>query len=186
MSNLNAYSKLKGYKMFTYYIIEYLMNNNENIWKLLKYQDSNALEQPNLTFAEKGALIYNGEEKAELYNVFRDAFTDDAFESRTTQIRMYPYVNDSVNRMASIQDFIICPLAHVKINHLNDYTTRLDTMVEEIISTLNGAYIENLGTMYYDGKQRRTNSIRFTQSIGNNRNFEGVYIIMSCNLMNAE
>ena len=139
MANLNSFNKLKNYKIFSYLIIEYLMFNNENIWKLMKYNEPNALEQPNLTQEEKGKLIYNGEDDAEPFKVFRDPFTDDAIEKRVTQLRIFPTINDSINRLASIQDFILCPLCHVKLNHLNDYTTRLDTLVEELISTLNGA-----------------------------------------------
>mgnify|MGYP007069485523 CR=1 FL=1 len=74
----NSYNKFIGYDTLSYRVIEYLINNNEDIWKMLKYNTPDALSQPNLTLSEKAELIYQGEVDAEPFRVFRDAFTDDA------------------------------------------------------------------------------------------------------------
>lgn len=184
---LNAYNKLTNYRLLSYYIISYLMDNNEIIWKLLKYPNNDALDMPNLTLTEKAELIYNGEINAEPFRVFRTAFPmDDAYTEQITQLRIFPTYNNPENRMASVQDFMINPITHVKLSHLNDYSTRIDTMVEEVIRTLNGVLVEGVGVMYFDAGRQRSNSIKYTPNIGNNKNFEGAYIIMSCNLVAVE
>ena len=72
---VNRLVQLKG---MSYEILKYLILNNEDIWKLLKYTTPDALSKPNLTLAEKTALIYNGETDASPYRVFRQSCADDA------------------------------------------------------------------------------------------------------------
>ena len=50
-----------------------LINENEIVWKLLKYNTNDAWKMPNLTKEEKIALIYPGTpEYEEDYNVYFD------------------------------------------------------------------------------------------------------------------
>ena len=65
------------------------MINNENIWKLLKYNEPNALSNPSLTLNEKAALIWDGNGDSESYKVFRTPYLDDMFTEQTTQLRVY-------------------------------------------------------------------------------------------------
>ena len=51
----NAYNKFRPVRGASYKILTYLMQNNENIFKLLKYIEPNVnpYTKPNLTFDEK-------------------------------------------------------------------------------------------------------------------------------------
>jgi hypothetical protein len=42
--------------------------------------------------------------------------------------------------------------SHYKINMLNNYTTRIDTIIQQLIEVFNGAEISGLGRMYFDAK----------------------------------
>ena len=53
---VNNYNKYSQMSQMVYNIVEHLMLNNENIWKVLKYPDVDCLNKPNLTLAEKAAL----------------------------------------------------------------------------------------------------------------------------------
>lgn len=179
----NDYNKLTGYKNISYNIISFLMDYNEDIWKVLKYESPDALYKPELTRAEKGALIYNGQEDSSPYRVFRDEFpTDDAFEDRVSQLRIFPVTTSPIDRNYSVQDIVIEFITHVKINHLEDYLTRIDFVAEEIIKTLNGQDVGFMSPLSFDATPssgRRTNVIQ-RRNMGNNKNFTGVAIIMSC------
>lgn len=184
--SFNAYNKFKSYKDLSYKIITALINDNEDIWKMLKYDTTDALSQPNLTLAEKGALIYSGEEDATLFRVFRDEFTDDAFDKRVSQLRIFPSTTIPENHLVAIQDVVIQIVIHTKINTMDDYLTRMDTFIENILGTLNGSDIGTVGTLYFDRSRGRNDVIRRGAGIGNNKNFLGAMITMSVNLASPE
>ena len=90
--NKEAYAKYSILPDLAYNIIEYLISSSEAeiIWKLLKYDDVNAWNKPNLTLDEKRALIYPGGEHSENYRVFLDFVMDDAVDKEATYLRIYP------------------------------------------------------------------------------------------------
>jgi len=185
MVNCNsAYNKLTGYEMLPYNIVAYLMQNNENIWKLLKYNTFDALNQPDLTQAEKAQLIYNGEDpNSNTFNVFLFEGTDDAFIDQTSQLRVFNLSTDFDNRTTGTQDIGFLIVVHNKINMLNNYSTRLENIIKEIVSTLNGIDVGvGLGVIFADGSRRRTTGIRKGFTLGNNKNFLGAQIVMACNI----
>lgn len=182
-----VYNKFSGYSSLTYNIVRYLINNNEDIWKILKYNTPDALDLPQLTNNEKRDLIYNGEEDAEdQFRVFRDIFTDDTQQDRVTQLRIFPSRYDSDNKVNGIVDIIFQVVTHVKVNYLDNYTTRIDYLTEQLIKTLNGEEIDGVGKLFMDGETRRTNGTLYTPSVGNNKNYEGIVITMSCHLFGGD
>ena len=63
--NESSYNQYDGLQNFTLLIIQHLMLNNEDIWKLLKYDTQDALEKPNLTREEKaGTFRHEGGDTA--------------------------------------------------------------------------------------------------------------------------
>jgi hypothetical protein len=179
---INSYNKFINYGVLSYNIITYLMNNNEDIWKMLKHNTPDALGYSDLSILEKGDLIYSGETNSEPFNVFRDPFTDDAFEKQVCQLRIFPSSTNPENHITAIQDIQIQIVCHVKINYMDDYAMRMDRMIEEILKTLNGADIGGLGVMYFNKDRSRTNSIMRGSNVGNNKNFLGALITMSVNI----
>ena len=55
-----AYNKFTEFSNLCYNILAYLMVQNEDIWKLLKYDTPDPLSKPNLTLEEKRKMIYDG------------------------------------------------------------------------------------------------------------------------------
>lgn len=176
----NDYNSLKGHSLLSYNIIKFLKENNEDIWKILKYNEPDCLSKPNLTDSEKNQLIYNGELDSENFKVFRDEFpSDDLFVDTVSQLRIFPSMTDPVDRNFAIQNISFQFVCHVKINHIENYTTRIDTVTEQIISTLNGQDIGFMSPLYFDSSNGRGAIVR-RSNIGNNKNFSGVMIVMSC------
>ena len=75
--------------LIPYNIVSYLVDNNELIWKLLKYNESNAWDEDDLTKAEKGALIYAGQINTEDYRVFFDSGQDSSWTIESCILRVY-------------------------------------------------------------------------------------------------
>ena len=145
----NAYTE---YPNLSYNTISYLMDNNELIWKLLYYNDSEAWNQSNLTHAQKAGLVYNGSPDETKYNVFMDTGQDYAWTRETTVLRIFPaelipenYVFGQVMMGFEIYSYY-------KLNHLSNYQVRVDVIVQQLIEVLNGAEIGGLGRLYFDAK----------------------------------
>ena len=56
---MGMYNNFLSMPYIPYRIIEYLAYNNENIWKILKYNTYDCLSEENLTFEEKMSLIWS-------------------------------------------------------------------------------------------------------------------------------
>ncbi|HEY5588897.1 MAG TPA: hypothetical protein VIK86_08080 [Candidatus Paceibacterota bacterium] len=175
--NQEAYNKFEQLPQMPYNIITSLIQNNENVWKLINYNSPDALQLPNLTQEQKAKLIWNGQEDSEDYRVFMQPVTDDAFTTMCSQIRVFPIVIIPTNRTLGIISFGIEILSHVKINQLNNYQTRILTLLQEVISTLNGTYINGIGQLFFDKSASYDNSAKL--NLFNNRNYCGYTLIMS-------
>lgn len=172
-----GYNTMDGMPNIGYRIIEYLMLNNEDIWKLLKYPSYDALDKPNLTIKEKRELIYDGASDAENFGVFRGAYYDDAFDEQTTQLRVFVQtVNPISDYMSHVEIAIEC-LCHNKIVHLKDYLNRLEVMVQQVIATLNGVQVGGIGTLRFSQELDSYNQAILR--LYNNRAVYGFRIIMT-------
>ena len=58
----SSYDKFENIPLIPYNLVNCLMDNNEDIWKLLAYNDANAWKSdsmhPDLTMTQKANLIY--------------------------------------------------------------------------------------------------------------------------------
>lgn len=145
-----AYNTFSQYAKFSYNCISYLMNNNELIWKLLKHTEPNAWSLANLSYAEKAAMIYAGQEDASQYNVFMDIKQPDVFTKETSLLRIAPYYAAGRNRTIGVVEMSMEIFSHQKINHMSNYQTRVDTIVGELLRTFNGTNIGGLGLLNFD------------------------------------
>lgn len=130
MSQFNTY---KGISKIGYRVIEYLMLNNEPLWKLLKFDTPDALSKPALTLDQKASLIFNGNGDSESFKVFRSPYDDDMFTRQSSQMRVYLttiYPDNSARGTISIS---IDLLTHVKLSNIDGYLNRIEVMVEEIL-----------------------------------------------------
>ena len=148
------------------------------IWKLLKWTTSDAWKKTDLTPAEKAALIYSGQEDSSNYNVFMDVGQPDAFTREICMLRVSNWHITPKNRTVGILTVSFQIYSHYKINHLTNYKTRNDVIVEEILKTMNGAELKNgLGLFYFNGKRELTDRMINTGQIP----FPGKQIFMSMN-----
>lgn len=178
----NAYNTYDSLPNISYNIITYLFSN-DNLFKLLKYSSSDALNQPNLTNSEKANLIYNGQTDASTFRLYQDPFTDDAFDTMCSMIRVFPYYINPVNRVSGIVDVVFEVITHVKVNYLSNYQTRIPYMTQQIISSLNGKEVGALGVMSFDRSISSGNTSKL--NIYNNRNYIGQTTIMNVRVVNV-
>lgn len=163
-------------------IIYHLIDNNEIIWKLLKYDSEDALYKPNLTRAEKIDLIYKGRGiKTEGYRVFRQPFIDDAELNGSSMIRVFLSNIIPVNKTISDVAITIECLVHNKNimieSDLEDitYENRLELLLQQVIECLNGAKVKGLGLLFFDMEGNYLTKAII--GLYNNRNYHGFKIV---------
>jgi len=180
MGNEYSYATYDMYDRISNNCIEYLINNNEDIWKLLKYQDE-PLFQPNLTLAEKQALIYCGQPDTTQYRVFLDRGQDDSFTETQCILKVSPHSLKPANYTNGRVSVLFEVYCHYKINHIATseyYTTRIDSVIKNLIKTLNGADIVGLGRIFLNAKASYDNGVI---SYGASP-WKGSWLIMSNNM----
>ena len=157
----DAYATYNVMPEISYKILEHLMTNPEAeiIWKLLKYNDADAWAKDNLTREEKAAMIYNGMSSQDDFNVFLDFFMDEATNKEKSFLRIYPAAVDPTTRTYGICSVNIEVFIHSQINHLSNYTTRLDTIIQKLLEILNGCDIGGVGVLFFDDDATSYNRI---------------------------
>lgn len=179
-----SYNQYDGLQNFTLFIIQHLMLNNEDIWKLLKYDTQDALEKPNLTREEKASLIYPGASGGDMddYRVFRTPYLDDLTTNQQAQLRVYLESVTPDTLLYGTVDVNIEVICHVKMIELNDYQNRAESIVWQVIKTLNGADVGGIGKLFFDRNGSFYDLIKMNRY--NNRNFYGYTITMSTKMGN--
>ncbi len=180
MYDVNAYNKYESLPNFSYKIIEHLIKKTEAeiLWKLLYYNDVDAYKKENLTKEQKAALIYKGTGQESDFSVFLDFTMDDAITDQKSFLRIYPASIYPVTRTTGICGINFEVLVHGKINHLSNYTTRIDTIIQTLIEVLNGVDIGGLGVLFFDGS---TSSFDKVQLLGQ-KPYKGKILTMSVNI----
>jgi len=179
-SRKDTYNKFENLPLLSSNCIEYLLNNNDLVWKLLKYTDRDAYKNdsahPNLTKAQKGALIYNGMPEQNSFRVFMDVGQDDAFTEDACILRITPSEVIPVNYIYGNVSMAFEIYCSYKINTMSNSHTRLNTVAQQIIETFNGAEIGGLGRLYFDARA----SSRCRMTLVGQTNFKGNVVVM-CN-----
>jgi len=146
--------------LMSYSCIAYLLENNELIWKLLKDKTKDAWNISNLTTAQKRQLIYNGTGDMNNFNVFMDDYNDDAINTETTILRIFPISATPENHIITSVDIGMAVYTHTNLNHLSNYETRIERIIQQLQETFNGADIPKVGTLVYS--QERSRACRST------------------------
>jgi hypothetical protein len=151
---LEAYNDFRQFSKLSYNCIKLLMSGSptgsELTWKLLKYQDADAWNKPDLTQDEKAALIYSGQQDTSMYHVFMDGKQPDVLMKEIALIRIMPQYAVGLNRTVGFIQISMEIFAHYKINHLSNYQTRVDTITEELLSVFNGSDVGGMGLLSFD------------------------------------
>lgn len=177
-SNSNEYNKYVDLPHYSYKLFEHLMANNEMIWKLLYYNTPDAWNQINLTSDQKGALIWAGEGKSNDFRCFLDDGQPDSETSEVCQLRIYPFGISPENPFVGTISFMIEVYCHNKINTLTNYTTRVDTIIQQILETFNGIEINTIGSIgKFSFDKRGLGAVRMETS--GQIPFRGKWLLMS-------
>lgn len=154
MSCGNTYNKFEQVRGASNTIITYLMQNNQNLFKLLKHIEpqKNPYAQPDMSFSEKVAMVaknsYDVKDSVSK-NILFITETREAFTTNVAQLRVEV---DTVKGITSYTGFmniwfqIIVPIsADVMENTAITGERRTDSIFLELVETLNGVDIPNSG-----------------------------------------
>lgn len=145
-----AYNDFKSFNQISYNCIKIMMDDNNSIWKLLKYKTPDAWNMPSLSQKEKSELIYAGQQDSSKYNVFMDGKQPDVLVEECTLVRIMPHFAMGINRTVGLIEVSMEIFSHYKINHLSNYTTRIDTITAELLALFNGRNVGSLGLLAID------------------------------------
>ena len=160
--NKDSYNTYVEFPELSYNCISYLVDSSdaEILWRLLKYNDNDAwrldTDHPNLTKAEKGALIYSGEANDDEFRVFLDIGADTAVTKEMTTLRVSPLTLNPSNYVLGrvVMSFEI--YSHFHINTLSNKKTRTDMIVQNILKNLNGQEVDGIGRLAFNQRCRMT------------------------------
>ena len=171
------YNKFTYFPDIPYKIVEYLISNDETIWKLLYYNTPDAYNKPNLTSVQKGALVYNGIMPETDARVFLNFGQDEAWTEQVAMLRVS--VVDAVpttyiwgHMKISFQVF-----SHYKIDQLSNYKSRIDMIIQRLIEIFNGADLgTGIGRLYFNYQMSTASRVTIT----GNAPYKGKILVM-CN-----
>lgn len=173
------YNSLSALPNIPYNIITYLANNDEIIWKMLKYSDYEALDKPDLTFDEKKSLIWKYGPQ-ENFGVFLTGLIEDAIAESKSIMKCYQYYIHASSLYTSTIvyafDFLYGgQMSLVKYNGVP--VSRGDLFINRILTVLNGAYVGGVGKLMFNDDVSRYSLGRAV--IGNSKTFTGVQLFLT-------
>ena len=178
----DAYNKYNQVPFIVDNIISYLINNDDQIWKLLYYTDADAWKstKPNLTKDQKGALVYDGLKTETDCRVFSDLGQDQSWDIEASILRIAIARIIPNNYVVGNISIVFQSYNHYKISTLSNHTNRAISIIQRLLYLLNGTEIEGgLGRLYFD---RRANSTSDGTIIGQIP-YKGFQVVMCNNIM---
>ena len=134
--------------------ISYLIDNDDEIWKLLYYNTNDCWKQPNLTKEQKSSLIYGGQPNETDFRVFMDIGADNTWTIQACILRISPGTITPDSYVVGSLGVAFEIYAHYKINHMSNLKTRIDYGSQRIYEIFNGADVPGVGRLYFDKKAR--------------------------------
>lgn len=145
-----AYNTYSGLSLYAYNTVNYLIENNELIWKLLFYPTNDAWNKPDLTHEQKASLVYAGQPDSSKFNVFLARGMPDARATQSTILTVSASGLSPTNRTIGIVDMLLETYCHYQIQTLSSYQVRTDLIIEQLITTLNGKeFVKGLGKFFF-------------------------------------
>lgn len=144
------WNTLRDMPYLPYLCTTYLAENNEMIWKLLYDNGRDAWNIDDIDIEDKIDMIYKGMPPESNYKVFFDEGQVDAWTHQVTMLRIMPIMIEPVNHVHAHLYLSFEVLSHYDINHMSNYCTRVDTIIQQLVETLNGKDIEGVGVLIFD------------------------------------
>ena len=176
------YNSLSQLPQAPYKILEFLAKNNENIWKMIKYNSYDALSHDNLTMTEKLSYIWKTGVQED-YSVFLTNIIGDAICEEKCVLKCYDYYINADSLYIATPVFAFDFLYGVTMALVEKDgipVNRGDLFINEILNTLNGVEIGGIGKLMFNKNQTRYDFARSV--IADSKNFTGVQIYMSTNM----
>lgn len=173
------YNSMSRLPWIPYKILEYLALNDEILWKLLAYNDYDALSKPNLTFSEKMDLIWKTGPQ-ERFGVFFTMLVEDAIPESKCILKIYDYYIHAnqlyTGTVVYAFDFLYGgQMSLVEYNGIP--VSRGDLFINRILEVLNGVEVGGVGKLVFFDDMSRYDLAR--SIIGNSKTFTGVQLFMS-------
>lgn len=206
----NDYNRLQNLNGIEDRLIYYLLspkNKTEleleqvhNIWRILYYNDTDALKKPLPSYSQVVKLIYNDNGAQNGYRIFRSPRMEDGWTEECSMIKVYIDSIIPVNHLRAIVNVGVDVVVNTKIINLSVPQDSIDVYIDEIegipvsvktksrvtvltqavISLLNGAEVAGVGKMIFSREQSIFNQAQY--GIWNNRNYEGIKIVMGVSM----
>jgi hypothetical protein len=168
MTDNTEYNAFTNLPDIPYNIVSHLIDNNDTVFKLLKYNDPNAWRSdgshPNLTSLEKGVLVYDGIKDQADCRIFLDSGADDSVQSEISMVRISVAEAIPTNYVWGYLAILCEIYCHYKVNSLSNYKPRDLMIAQSLLSTLNGADITGLGKLFFDSRYS-SNSKMYTMGL---------------------
>jgi hypothetical protein len=199
-NNSVAYNNFLPMPQVPYKIFERLAlspsQSAENLFKILKYAETNALSNPNLTFDEKRNLLWTPDStdasQQNLFRIFLKPLISSALDSvdEQIQLRIYKPINKALNNINAVLGYqfdMITPERYCMVLDEEDYLVeRTDLMEAYILDVLNGSDI-GIGSSYFQFYSRDLNSMAGSKlAINNGKSLYGKSMILSLLYANAK
>ncbi len=156
----------------------------QNIWKLLKYGDINALSQPDLSQEEREALIFCDDGEPTSKRVFVGPWTNNAWTEQSSSLYVYVDRISPQNHMTAVVEVVVETITHTKITYINGdgdkdssehpdrvnpndstekgsivvpFKNRETMLLKSVLAELNGYYIDGIGYLQLNTPQNMGN-----------------------------
>lgn len=187
-------------------IIYWLLSpNNKNkcelaetykIWKLLVYDDIDALNKPLPKYKDVVKLICNDNVSQDNFRIFRSCHLEEAWTIQSNFLKIYI---DSIlpeNHVVAQVNIGVDIIVHNKIINVNvpedekiypidiidgieynvNQKSRVSILTKAVLSLLNGADVQGVGRLTFSMEMNRWQQAQY--EIWNNRNFEGMKVVL--------
>lgn len=176
------YNSMTNLPYIPYKILTYLATEEEMLWKLLKYNDYDALSKPNLTFQEKMDLVWKSGPQ-EKFGVFMTSLVEDAISESKCIMKVYDYYIHARELYTGTVVYAFDFLYGGKMS-LVEYNgvpvSRGDLFINRLLEILNGVDVGGVGKLTFLDDMSRYDLARSV--IGNSKTFTGVQLFMSVNV----
>ena len=173
------YNSMNALPHIPYNILTYLANHDEIIWKLLAYNDYDALSKPDLSFSQKMDLIWKTGPQ-EKFGIFFTNLVEDAILESKCIMKVYDYYIHAkqlfTGTVVYAFDFLYGgQMSLVEYNGIP--VSRGDLFINQILETLNGVEVGGVGKLIFFDDMSRYDLARSV--IGNSKTFTGIQLFMS-------
>lgn len=180
----SAVQYLTAMPTFPYRLFVWLVNDDkaEDLWRLLKYNDYDALSKPYLTKQEKIDLLWrDGEgQNSKGKAFFFTNLVEDSIPVERTIIKLYNYLVQPMDEISSVVNYRF-EILYGAITELVEWNgvpvSRGDLIAHLLLKVMNGRVIDGVGKIHFNRDVGRYNEVRSTY--GNQMNFTGRIMTLS-------